>query len=205
MPVALWIEEVASENPVWLTRMDGHMGLANSVALKLAGVTNLSKDPKGGTIMRTADGEPTGLLIDAAMELILARNRVVSVDERREAMLRASRFALTNGVTDAVDFGRYFPGASVEHSWQDFSDVHQWADSSGKMIIRVCLFFPMETWSWSYDAINKAGNALSKWIYFGGVKAFADGSLGSKSALFHEVRTIQLVFTNLPVNGRYMV
>ncbi|XVF00244.1 hypothetical protein REPUB_Repub03eG0268300 [Reevesia pubescens] len=186
LPVALWIDEVTSENPVWLTRMDGHMGLANSVALKLAGVTNLSKDPKGGTIMRTADGEPTGLLIDAAMELILARIPEVSVDERREAMLRASRFALTRGVTAVVDFGRYFPGASVEHSWQDFSDVYQWADSSGKMIIRVCLFFPMETWSRLYDAINKAGNTLSKWIYFGGVKAFADGSLGSNSALFHE-------------------
>ncbi|XVF00239.1 hypothetical protein REPUB_Repub03eG0267800 [Reevesia pubescens] len=111
--------------------MDGHIGLANSVALKLAGVTNLSKDLNGGIIMRTADGEPTGLLIGAAMELILAR-----IPE---------------------------------------------------------------------DAINKAGNALSKWIYFGGVKAFADESLGSNSALFHEVRTIQLVFTDLLVNDRYMV
>lgn len=65
--------------------------------------------------------EPTGLLIDAAMELILARIPEVSVDERREAMLSASRFALTRGVTAVVDFGRYFPGAPVEHSWQDFS------------------------------------------------------------------------------------
>ncbi|KAK6233558.1 hypothetical protein QUC31_005964 [Theobroma cacao] len=186
LPVASWIDDVTSDNPVWLTRMDGHMGLANSVALKLAGVTNLSKDPNGGTIMRTSDGEPIGLLIDAAMELILARIPEVSVDERREAMLRASSFALTRGVTAVVDFGRYFPGAPVEHSWQDFSDVYQWADSSGMMIIRVCLFFPMETWSRLYDVIRKAGHALSNWIYFGGVKAFADGSLGSNSALFHE-------------------
>ncbi|XVE68328.1 hypothetical protein DITRI_Ditri09bG0058800 [Diplodiscus trichospermus] len=186
LPVASCIDEVTSDNPVWLTRMDGHMGLANSVALKLAGVTSQSKDPKGGTIMRTTDGEPTGLLIDAAMELILAQIAELSVDERREAMLRASSFALTRGVTAVVDFGRYFPGAPVEHSWQDFSDVYQWADSSGKMIIRVCLFFPMETWSRLYDVIHKAGRALSNWIYFGGVKAFADGSLGSNSALFHE-------------------
>ncbi|KAK8612113.1 hypothetical protein V6N13_092232 [Hibiscus sabdariffa] len=137
LPVASWIDEVTADNPVWLTRMDGHMGLANSVALKLAGVTNLSKDPNGGTIMRTADGEPTGLLVDAATELILSWIPEVSVDERREAMLRASSFALTRGVTAVVDFGRYFPGAPVEHSWQDFS-------------------------------------------------AFADGSLGSNSALFHE-------------------
>ncbi|KAK8478305.1 hypothetical protein V6N11_008890, partial [Hibiscus sabdariffa] len=186
LPVASWIDEVTADNPVWLTRMDGHMGLANSVALKLAGVTNLSKDPNGGTIMRTADGEPTGLLVDAATELILSWIPEVSVDERREAMLRASSFALTRGVTAVVDFGRYFPGAPVEHSWQDFSDVYQWADASGKMKIRVCLFFPMETWSRLYGVINRAGRALSNWIYFGGVKAFADGSLGSNSALFHE-------------------
>ncbi|KAK8575714.1 hypothetical protein V6N13_033028 [Hibiscus sabdariffa] len=186
LPVASWIDEVTADNPVWLTRMDGHMGLANSVALKLAGVTNLSKDPNGGTIMRTADGEPTGLLIDAATELILSWIPEVSVDERREAMVRASSFALTRGVTTVVDFGRYFPGAPVEHSWQDFSDVYQWADASGKMKIRVCLFFPMETWSRLYGVINRAGRALSNWIYFGGVKAFADGSLGSNSALFHE-------------------
>ncbi|XP_022764743.1 uncharacterized protein LOC111309970 isoform X2 [Durio zibethinus] len=183
LPVASWIDDVTSDSPLWLARMDGHMGLANSMALKLAGVTNLSKDPNGGTIMKTADG---GLLIDAAMELILSRIPEVSVDERREAMLRASSFALTRGVTAVVDFGRYFPGAPVEDSWRDFSDVYHWADSSGKMIIRVCLFFPMETWSRLYDVIHKAGHALSNWIYFGGVKAFADGSLGSNSALFHE-------------------
>ncbi|XP_039060937.1 protein LONG AFTER FAR-RED 3-like [Hibiscus syriacus] len=167
--------------------MDGHMGLANSVAPKLAGVTNLSKDPNGGTIMRTANEEPTGLLIDDATELILSWIPEVSGDERREAMLRASSFALIRGVTAVVDFGRYFPGAPVEHSWQDFSDVYQWADSSGKMKIRVCLFFPMQTWSRLYSVIHRAGRALSNWIYFGGVKAFADSSLGSNSALFHEL------------------
>ncbi|TYH68108.1 hypothetical protein ES332_D06G236400v1 [Gossypium tomentosum] len=186
LPMASWIDEVTPDNPVWLTRMDGHMGLANSVALKLAGVTNLTKDPNGGKIMQTADGEPTGLLIDAAMELILSWIPEVSVDERREAMLRASSFALTRGVTTVVDVGRYFPGSSVEHSWQDFSDVYQWADSSGKMKIRVCLFFPMGTWSRLHGVIHRAGRALSNWIYLGGVKAFADGSLGSNSALFHE-------------------
>ncbi|KAA3478379.1 Amidohydrolase family, ISF2 isoform 1 [Gossypium australe] len=192
LPMASWIDEVTPDNPVWLIRMDGHMGLANSVALKLAGVTNLTKDPNGGTIMQTADGEPTGLLIDAARELILSWIPEDSVDERREAMLRASSFALTRGVTTVVDFGRYFPGSTVEHSWQDYSDVYQWADSSGKMKIRVCLFFPIETWSRFYvslsyqGVIHRAGRALSNWVYLGGVKAFADGSLSSNSALFHE-------------------
>uniref|UniRef100_A0A2P2KGQ0 Exoenzymes regulatory protein aepA n=1 Tax=Rhizophora mucronata TaxID=61149 RepID=A0A2P2KGQ0_RHIMU len=184
--MASWIDDITTDNPVWLTRMDGHMGLANSLALKLAGINTLSEDPIGGAIMRSSHGEPTGLLIDAAMKLILPCIPEVSVDERREALLRASNLALTRGVTTVVDFGRYFPGASVEHSWEDLSDVYQWADSLEKMKIRVCLFFPMETWSRLLDLVKTAGRTLSNWIYLGGIKAFADGSLGSNSALFHE-------------------
>ncbi|KAH9698539.1 protein LONG AFTER FAR-RED 3 [Citrus sinensis] len=112
LPMASWIDDITPHNPVWLSRMDGHMGLANSVALQLVGITNLSEDPNGGTIMRTSSGEPTGLLIDAAMKLILP-----------------------------------------------------WIPE---------------------DLINKTGHVLSDWVYLGGVKAFADGSLGSNSALFHE-------------------
>lgn len=186
LPMASWLDDFTADNPVWLTRMDGHMGLANSLALKLAGINNSSIDPSGGTIAKSTHGEPTGLLIDAAMKLVLPSIPEVSVDERREAFLRASNLALTRGVTTVVDFGRYFPGASVEHSWEDLSDVYQWADSSGKMIIRVCLFFPMETWSRLLELIKKTGRALSDWIYLGGVKAFADGSLGSNSAFFFE-------------------
>lgn len=186
LPMASWLDDFTADNPVWLTRMDGHMGLANSLALKLTGINNSSNDPNGGTIAKSTHGEPTGLLIDAAMKLVLPWIPEVSVDERREAFLRASNLALTRGVTTVVDFGRYFPGASVKHSWEDLSDVYQWADSSGKMIIRVCLFFPMETWSQLLELIKKTGRALSDWIYLGGVKAFADGSLGSNSALFFE-------------------
>ncbi|KAG6781637.1 hypothetical protein POTOM_014548 [Populus tomentosa] len=228
LPMASWLDDFTADNPVWLTRMDGHMGLANSLALKLAGINNSSNDPDGGTIAKSTHGEsqglcsrnctklsfftfwggecrvgciltemdckrnechisePTGLLIDAAMKLVLPSIPEVSVNERREAFLRASNLALTRGVTTIVDFGRYFPGASVEHSWEDLSDVYQWADSSGKMIIRVCLFFPMETWSRLIELIKKTGRALSDWIYLGGVKAFADGSLGSSSAFFFE-------------------
>ncbi|KAJ6704835.1 IMIDAZOLONEPROPIONASE [Salix purpurea] len=152
LPMASWLDDFTADNPVWLTRMDGHMGLANSLALKLTGINNSSNDPNGGTIAKSTHGEPTGLLIDAAMKLVLP------LDSR----------------------------TSVKHSWEDLSDVYQWADSSGKMIIRVCLFFPMETWSQLLELIKKTGRALSDWIYLGGVKAFADGSLGSNSALFFE-------------------
>lgn len=184
--MANWIDDITSHNPVWLSRMDGHMGLANSLALKLAGITRDTEDPPGGTIVRTLDGEPTGLLIDAARQLILPSIPEDSVDERREALLRASKYALTKGVTTVVDVGRYVPGSSVELSWEDFTDVYGWANSSGNMNIRVCLFFPMETWARLYDLVRRTGRVISQWLYLGGVKAFLDGSLGSNSALFYE-------------------
>ncbi|XP_024023487.1 uncharacterized protein LOC21407815 [Morus notabilis] len=186
LPTASWIDHITLDNPVWLSRMDRHMGLANTAALKVARIINASEDPHGGIIMRTASGVPTGLLIDSAMNLLFTSIPEVSVDERREAFQRASKHALMRGVTTVVDLGRYLPGSSVEPPWKDFSDVYQWADSSGKMRIRVCLFFPLETWSRLLDVVNKMGRAVSQWIYLGGVKAFADGSLGSNSALFYE-------------------
>ncbi|KAL7593708.1 protein LONG AFTER FAR-RED 3 [Lactuca sativa] len=186
LPSASWIDDITPHHPVWLSRMDGHMGLANSLALKIAGVTSNMQDPVGGTISRNANGEPTGLMIDSAMKVVLSCIPEVSVEERRQALDRASRYALMRGVTTVVDLGRYFPGASLEHSWEDFEDVYKWADLSGRMMIRVCLFFPMPTWSRLLDIIQKTGRRLSQWIFLGGVKAFSDGSLGSNSALFHE-------------------
>ncbi|KAL8555259.1 hypothetical protein ACS0TY_003170 [Phlomoides rotata] len=186
LPMASWINDITPENPVWLSRMDGHMGLANSLALKLAEISNNTLDPDGGVVVRNSVGEPTGLLIDSAMKLVLPCIPEVSVEERREALLRASKHALMRGVTTIVDFGRYFPGASPELSWEDLSDVYRWADLSEKMKIRVCLYFPMETWTRLHELINRAGRKLSQWIYLGGLKSYADGSLGSNSALFHE-------------------
>ncbi|KAG5565120.1 hypothetical protein RHGRI_001120 [Rhododendron griersonianum] len=185
-PMASWIDDVTPHNPAWLSRMDGHMGLANSMALKIAAITNNTGDPEGGGVVRTTDGEPTGLLIDSAMKLVLSCIPEVSIDERREALVRASNHALMRGVTTVVDFGRYFPGTSAEHPWEDFSEVYRWADISGQMKIRVCLFFPLNTWSRLQGLIHEKGRKLSQWLYLGGVKAFADGSLGSNSALFYE-------------------
>ncbi|KAH7860098.1 hypothetical protein Vadar_009293 [Vaccinium darrowii] len=185
-PMASWIDDVTPHNPVWLSRMDRHMGLANSVALKTAAITNNTEDPDGGGVVRTTDGEPTGLLIDSAMNLVLSCIPEVSIDKRREALVRASNHALMRGVTTVVDFGRYFPGASPDLPWEDFSEVYRWADISGQMKIRVCLFFPMNAWSRLQDLIHEKGRKLSQWLYLGGVKAFADGSLGSNSALFYE-------------------
>ncbi|OIW06167.1 hypothetical protein TanjilG_01794 [Lupinus angustifolius] len=204
-PAASWIDYVTPNNPVWLSRMDGHMGLANSVALMLAGITNLTENPRGGTILKNANGEPTGLLVDSAMKLVTSLIPEDSVDDRREAMLRASNLALTRGVTTVVDFGRYFPGVSANLSWEDFSGVALSSSQSDYFQMSGYEVIPEEqnqnTNIWlsnklymvhvldfmdGFDVINKMGHALSEWIYVGGVKGFADGSLGSNSALFYE-------------------
>ncbi|CAH1427724.1 unnamed protein product [Lactuca virosa] len=116
--------------------------------------TSNMQDPVGGTISRNENGEPSGLMIDSAMKVVLSCIPEVSVEERRQALDRAN--------------------------------VYKWADLSGRMMIRVCLFFPMPTWSRLLDIIQKTGRRLSQWIFLGGVKAFSDGSLGSNSALFHK-------------------
>ncbi|KAM0834528.1 hypothetical protein ACQ4PT_063557 [Festuca glaucescens] len=185
-PIAAWLDDISPDNPVWLTRMDGHMGVANSLAIKIAGIDKNTNDPVGGTIVRTTEREPNGLLVDAAMKLVLDVIPDVSLTERRESLLRASRHALMRGVTTVVDVGSYFPGMSEKQPWQDFSDIYEWAQSMGKMMIRVCLFFPLPTWSGVSDLIHKKGRLISEWIHVGGVKAFLDGSLGSSSALFYE-------------------
>ncbi|KAM3335927.1 hypothetical protein ACQJBY_030083 [Aegilops geniculata] len=186
VPTAAWLDDISPDNPVWLSRMDGHMGLANTLAMKIAGIDKNTDDPVGGTIVRTTEREPTGLLVDAAMKLVFDVIPEVSVHDRRESLLTASRHALMRGVTTLVDVGSYFPGTSEEQTWQDFSDVYEWAHSMGKMMIRVCLFFPMPTWPRVSDLICERGRSLSGWIHLGGVKAFLDGSLGSSSAWFYE-------------------
>lgn len=79
---------------------------------------------KDSHITLSSHAEPTGLLIDSAMKLVLSCIPEVSVDERREALLRASDHALRRGVTTVVDFGRYVPGVSPELSWEDLSGSH---------------------------------------------------------------------------------
>lgn len=82
--------------------------------------------------MNLSHADPTGLLVDSAMKLVLNYIPEVSIEERREALLRATDHALMRGVTTVVDFGRYFPGTSPELSWEDLSG--QFPDTMTKWI-----------------------------------------------------------------------
>ncbi|KAL3696321.1 hypothetical protein R1sor_010397 [Riccia sorocarpa] len=186
LPDVSWIDSVTPHNPVWMLRMDGHMGFANSLALAEAGIDSQTADPEGGLIMKNREGGPTGVLSENAMALVVAVLPEPSQEDRRDGLIRACTHALTQGITSVVDFGAYIPGFPPEHSWADVDDVFIWADSLSKLSVRISAFLPLQTWRRLAARVAEKGRVISQWLRIGGVKAFADGSLGSSSALFHE-------------------
>jgi hypothetical protein len=171
------IDAVTPDNPVFVSRLDGHMALANSLALKLAGITRESKDPPGGTIVRDRDGEPTGLLKDNAMDPVFAVIPSATAEERVAAARAALKEAARFGVTSFCDM------ASAEA----FDDLraYQVLDRAGELTARVYLFTPIIT----YERLARASVEKrfgSDKLRIGALKGFADGSLGSSTAAFYE-------------------
>jgi hypothetical protein len=179
LPTRLLIDAVTPENPVFVSRLDGHMALANSAALKLAGVTRETPDPPGGTIVRDANGEPTGILKDAAQSFV---DRVIpsaKLDERvaaaRAGLAEAARF----GVTAFCDM-------SGGEAYQDLR-AYQRLDRAGKLTARVTLFTPiLKRVEAGFSRPGQAKAGPSTRLRDTGVKGFADGSLGSSTAAFFE-------------------
>src|SRR5215813_512915 len=102
LPTREWIDAVTPNTPVWINRLDGHEALANSVALKLAGVTKATKDIAGGEIVRDKRGEPTGVLRDNAMKLVESVKPEPPAEVKDRALLAAMKYLNEQGVT-AVD------------------------------------------------------------------------------------------------------
>ena len=166
------------ERPVFVTRSDMHMALANTRALQLAGITRETPDPPGGTIVRDERGEPTGLLKDAAMPLMFAVMPPPSIDERVSAARRALQEAARAGVTSFCDMGM------GPEAFDDFR-AYQRLDREGALTARVNLYTPIG----AYRRIQDAGIEKrfgSGRLRIGGLKGFSDGSLGSATAAFHE-------------------
>jgi predicted amidohydrolase YtcJ len=177
LPRREWIDSVTRLNPVFVNRLDGHMALANSLALRLAGITRATKDPPGGTIVRDArTGQPTGVLKDAAMDLVYRVQPEPSDAEYDDALRRAQAQALSLGVTMIEDMGG--------HGWRDLESFRR-AENAGELKLRVYSFVPLEDWRRlkDYIARNGIGDARLKW---GGLKGFVDGSLGSGTAWFFQ-------------------
>ncbi|MEN3039138.1 MAG: amidohydrolase [Candidatus Kryptonium sp.] len=174
LPRKEWIDKYTQNTPVFVTRYDGHMGLANSLALKLAGITKETPDPPGGLIVRDENGEPTGILKDEAMSLVTKIIPEPTQEERIKAIKLALEEAKKLGLTGIHDIG------TVE----DFK-AYQELYKRGELTIRVFLRLPISEW----ENLAKVGVQVpfgNEYIRIGSLKAFADGSLGSMTALFFE-------------------
>ncbi|MFN7946353.1 MAG: amidohydrolase [Blastocatellia bacterium] len=175
LPTRQLIDEVTPHNPVFIQRLDGHMALANSLALKLAGVTRETPDPPGGTIVRDEKGEPTGVLKDAAMSFV---SRVIPKpddEEIAEAVRAAMRYAAENGVTSVQDMS----------ASPDVLAVYQKLLAKNELTVRIYGHQPLATWERLASVGVRAAFGGEK-LKIGGLKGFADGSLGSTTALFFE-------------------
>ena len=175
LPAKELIDPVTSDHPVFVSRLDGHMGLANSLALKLAGITKETKEPPGGVIVRDPrTGEPTGILKDAAEGLIQRVIPEKSFDEKHLAARAATDYAAKIGVTSVTDMSA---GEDV--------GVYQHMLEHGELKTRIYAIRSITSW----EVLGKAGVRAAfgnEMLRIGGLKGFADGSLGSTTAFFFE-------------------
>jgi predicted amidohydrolase YtcJ len=174
LPSHDWVDSLTPDTPVFVSRYDGHMAMANALALRLAGITRNTKDPPGGTIVRDQDGNPTGLLKDAAMNLVY---RVIPPPSE-EQLLRMIRAAM--------DEARRFGVTSI-HDISSTEDVraYQTLAARGELTLRIYSITPLPQWQAPATAGIRAGFG-NDWIHLGALKGFADGSLGSTTALFEK-------------------
>lgn len=182
LPTREWIDAAAGDHPVFIARLDGHMALANSRALAVAGITRDTKEPSGGVIVRDpATGEPTGVLKeDGAMDLVFRVIPPPSDAELAEALDAALGEAARRGVTSVVDFGNW-PAWPLFAEWP----VYQRARAAGKLTARVSFRSPISLWEAQRDLVQTQGRG-DEWLSLGGFKGYADGSLGSTTAIFFE-------------------
>lgn len=175
LPTKDLIDGVTSDNPVFLSRYDGHSALANSLALRLAGITPQTPDPPGGAIVRDAQGNPTGDLKDAAMDIVYKVIPPLTHEQRLRAVRRALEYAASLGVT------------SVQHMNPDYADIAAYAEllQNDELTTRIYAAPLID----QVDDQVKIGirHAFGgPYLRIGAVKAFADGSLGSRTAYFFE-------------------
>jgi len=189
LPSRDWIDPVTPNHPVWINRLDGHMNLANSAALKAAGVTRATSDVAGGEIVRRADGEPTGLLKDNALALVDKVAPPPSPEMRRRAVTAAMRYVAERGVTTVHDM-------STSAAWDDmalYADMRK----ANALQTRIYSVVPLAQWERLRDVVARgeyggADGRGDEWLRVGGLKGFVDGSLGSHTAAFNEP------FTDMP-------
>jgi predicted amidohydrolase YtcJ len=178
LPTRHLIDAVTNATPVFVTRYDGHMALANSTALGRAGVTEHTPDPPGGAIVRDANGFPTGVLKDAAMEFVARVIPKMTPDQRLAVVKRALRYAASVGVTSLQDMN------------PSYDDIAVYAELANRNELTARIYAaPLELGWYDQAKLGVHRSFGSSWLRIGAVKGYADGSLGSTTAYFFQPYT----------------
>jgi predicted amidohydrolase YtcJ len=179
LPTKELIDPVTGDTPVFISRYDGHMALANSAVLRSAGITAQTPDPPGGTIVRDAHGNPTGALKDAALDLVLKVMPPMTHEQRLQALQRGMAHAASLGVTSA----QYMDDDANEtySDFRVFSELHE----QGLLTTRFYVAPSIVDWEdQAKIGLRRAFGAPD--LRLGALKGYADGSLGSRTAYFFE-------------------
>jgi predicted amidohydrolase YtcJ len=181
LPNRQLIDDVSGDHPAFLWRLDGHMALANSLAMKLAGIDRFTKDVPGGEIERDKEGNPSGILKDAATALVEHVMPPLSVEEQDQAMEAAMREAAAHGVTSVQNMA----GSSEDREQPENFREFQKLERARKLTVRIYEAMPVRDWKTLSDlgAVAPFGGQL---LRIGNLKAFADGALGSATAWMDE-------------------
>ena len=173
-PDKSWIDEVVSDRPVFLDRLDGHMALANTKAMNLAGINSSTLDPPGGVIIMDQNSDPTGVLKDLAMDLVQTIIPEESSEEMDRALDRAMDYALSLGITQVHDMG----------SWTDL-ETYRRNHSKENLKIRIKIYPWYTNWKNIIKYVQDYGPG-DDWLRWNGIKGMMDGSLGSRTAWMHK-------------------
>jgi predicted amidohydrolase YtcJ len=175
VPTRWDLDEVSGKHPVYLVRVDGHIGVANTRALQLASVTVATRDPEGGKIDRDDAGTPNGILREKAQEAVAVVIPNPTREKRRQAIELALADLASHGITSAQD----------NSQWEDFQ-IYEELEHEGKLTARISEWLSFDD---SMEDLNKKRSshpATDNLLHTGMLKGFMDGSLGSKTAALLE-------------------
>ncbi len=187
LPTRHWIDSVTPGNPVWVSRLDGHMALANGLALSAGKVTRATPEVEGGAIVRDAAGNPTGILKDNAQSYVNAAEPPRTGELNDRALDAAMRYVAERGVTSVHNMGGFDDLAAFER-----------ARAARRLITRIYAVTPISQWERLRDTVASRGKG-DEWVRIGGLKGFVDGSLGSHTAAMFAP------FTDTPADSGFLV
>ncbi len=176
VPPTRWdLDEISSGHPVYMDRVDGHIGVANTRALQLASITVASREPAGGKIDRDEAGTPNGILRETARDAVRAVIPKPTHEQRRQAIELALADLASHGITSAQD----------NSGWEDFQ-IYEELEKEGKLTTRISEWLPFDDSIESLNRKRSSHPSADNMLHTGMLKGFMDGSLGSKTAALLE-------------------